>query len=585
MVPLLKLKNNKINLFFVILFFALQQLLIIDYVFFQIFYSSYFIYVFTFLFLFALSYYFYKINAYYMFSLLPLSIAVLISYLYILNLYVFFIYLIFAMFVFYVYKKNYTELSNNYEPNMNVILFFAVFSVFIVILTFYVRESLIVMDRDTIKWFLCLRGSGEHINLVYHSVFNNYSKLILPFLFLAVIFFTNFLIFKNKISKDIYLILILIFFTFSCKFVIAYLSDTGLNVVKQKIESKYNCSYYYFANEFRDNVSDFIGNYTSIYQKGKDNAHIKGHPILPVLLYWLINKFISINPFVSGIVIALLSSLTIIPLFYFIKFLSKNNIAAYFGGLFYGLAANSSILSIAGIDSIIVLFLALTLYFYFIGLNENKWYLFFISGISFGINSYLTFGLWYLIPFLFLYFFIFEKNIQKNIDKILIKNFLWTCFYFIAGIIISHLFFYAILKGNYNYFESFNVAKMIHKDVISGRPYKIWVWLNFIHWTLYVSTGVVALYLYRYILALTGKVKMDSFSIFSLIILIVQFLSCTGRAETHRMWMYLIIFVLPVAIMPLLNKQNKINQVYANIFVILIFINSVLIEMFITDAH
>jgi len=577
--------NNHINLLFTILFFILLQFLILDYVFFQIIYSSYSIYILAFLFLLSLGFYYYKINGFYLFSLLPLFIAIFISANYPENFSVFVIYFLFAVYIFYIYKKNYVFMNNDYEPDIYIFLFFFVLSAFIIFLVFLSKETITVLDRKTLKWYICLRGSGEHMNLVFHSKFNDVSRLILPIFFLLAIFIFNFLVGKQIIKKDIFLIIILILFTFIGKFVIADLSDKGIDVIKEKIESKYNCSYYYFAEKYKDNFYNFIKDYTSIHQKERDNAHIKGHPILPVLLYWLIIKFTSPSSFIAGIIIAFLSSLTVIPLFYILKIFFKDNIISYFGCFFYSMSANSLILSIAGIDSIIVLIFSVTLFYYLFALDKNKWYLFLLSGIFFGINSYLTFGLWHLLPFLFIYYFIYEKNINKIIDKNEIFNFIQMCIYFVAGIFLFHFLIWVLFLGKFNYFESFNIAKLVHIDIISFRPYKLWVWLNFIHWSLYISVGLISLYFYRYIMALTGKIKMDPFSLLSFIFLIVNFLSCTARAETHRIWMFLIVLIVPVSIMVVINKQNKINFLYANIFTGLIFINSVLIEIFITDAH
>jgi hypothetical protein len=68
----------------------------------------------------------------------------------------------------------------------------------------------------------------------------------------------------------------------------------------------------------------------------------------------------------------------------------------------------------------------------------------------------------------------------------------------------------------------------------------------------------------------------------------VYFLSCMGRAEQHRQWMFLAVFVLPAAMISLGEKDNKgrfsVNINYFVILSLLSFINSVLLEIFITDV-
>lgn len=79
---------------------------------------------------------------------------------------------------------------------------------------------------------------------------------------------------------------------------------------------------------------------------------------------------------------------------------------------------------------------------------------------------------------------------------------------------------------------------------------------------------------------------MDKFSLISIILFLIQFISCTGRAEQQRQWMYLIILILPISVLPLFGfVRNKLifNQIFIQIFSIAIFIWSILIEIFIYD--
>ena len=61
-----------------------------------------------------------------------------------------------------------------------------------------------------------------------------------------------------------------------------------------------------------------------------------------------------------------------------------------------------------------------------------------------------------------------------------------------------------------------------------------------------------------------------------------------GRAEQHRQWMYMIVFVIPVSVLPLLYREGKnlkISTLQAGLFTALIYAHTMLIEILITDTH
>ena len=80
----------------------------------------------------------------------------------------------------------------------------------------------------------------------------------------------------------------------------------------------------------------------------------------------------------------------------------------------------------------------------------------------------------------------------------------------------------------------------------------------------------------------------DRFSLAAFAVVAMQFLAALGRAETQRMYMFLIVFVIPAAVLAVLCKKSgeKIELKFsrAAILAALVFINSVLIEIFITDT-
>ena len=576
----LKLYKMVSFLIFMVIFF-ISQFFYFDYIHFHKYDNIFLWFATLFIGLFFIIIYFYDLNIFYFLSVLPLFFGFNISYTYqhSVSLIAFVFYGIFAVLAIlgFVFSKNY-KLSNridfilkNYIPDKKIFINLLIFIIIFIIAPFIMQKIFIVYD-SAFKWYFEFRNDFQF----------NFFEFLFLFILGGIIIYMNFLVMDDKIKNKLILLLLLFILGFFIKLIIVKLSTFDIKTFQEKILSN---SYYFWAQKV-ESFQDILKNFVKLHQQYYDNGHVGGHPPIALLFYWFLIKIFPDNNETIWVAnfIALFSLFTIIPIFYITFYYTKNLKIAYLSSLFYILTPNSAILSVSHIDAIIVVFIAFSLFTFIYGIKKENFLYFILSGLIFGIATYLTFGIWHLLMIFVLFLFLEQsKTINNNFDKLFLKIAL-QFFVFILGILFIHLFFILISAGAFNYIDSFIAAQKRH--VAISRPYEIWSWANFLHWGQYITPAIISLYFLRYFYALKDKIKMDAFSLISIIIILIQFISCTGRAEQQRQWMYLIIFILPVSVIPLFGfLKNKLvfNKIFIQIFSIAIFIWSILIEIFIYD--
>lgn len=543
--------------------------------------------------------YFFKLNKMYFFSLLSLCAGAYVSGADAQNLFAFIFFILFAVFLYAGYRFSALdggpggsaprkgagpEISAvNSAPGKGLYISFFIAALVLAVSPLLIYRFFLGMD-SAVDWYFPFRLLGKGGNDIFAGPFNNYPALILPCIFIAVVSAAVFFIMRSPKKLDLLYILVPIVVAFAGKYVIATLSAQGIEVFRAKIGSHDNCSYYFYAQRYMDSFWEMVTKFTSVLQIA-DSAHVRGHPVLPLIWYWLASKIVNSDPVRVGLLNGFVTSLSCIAFYMISTILAGNKKTGFVTAIFYALTPSSLILSVAGIDSFVVLSLAFSFAFFMTGLKQNGKIVLFISGVFFGIGTYLTFGLWTMLLPMTVYYFsrqeeIRTANIQQSVSKAL-----KTAGHVAAGIGFVHLFFILFSQGTYNYIDSFIIGKKTIWQV-SNRPYVLWVWANFLHWSQYASAAVMAMLFYRYWNALKGRVKMDAFTLSGVVALAMTFMSCIGRAEQHRMWMYLTVFVIPsaaIALMEFSRKKTGISPTKAALFSILIFIQTVLIEVFITD--
>ena len=432
--------------------------------------------------------------------------------------------------------------------------------------------------------FLPLREQNGCSSDICSGPFRNFAALIFPVLYAAAAFAFLYAIRNGKIKTELLILAGLVVMAIAGKYAVMSLSGDGIGLLARKISAPIDNSYYHFAVQIKD-LGDFVKNYVASYQLGGigvQTAHLKGHPALATIFYWILIKVFSPAPFVIGAVYTALTALVIIPIYVIVKEITSDSKAALYGSFLYMLTPFSLIMSSAGIDSTVLLFTASSLALYMKAASKNSGVYALAGGVFFGINAYLTFGLWPLLVALPMLYFI-----KNTVKKKTVAGFIRIFIFFLAGVMFFHLFFQVLSGFKYDYMASFNAAKTMVFD-ISGRPYIIWWWGNMLHWAIFFSVPTSALLLYRLGMAAIGKIKMDWYSMAAFTVMAMFFLGCMGRAEQHRQWLFLAVFAIPPAILAIgsmdKNGTFRVNELYFTVFSAAVFINTVLLEIFVTDA-
>jgi len=584
--------KNKINLFSSIIFFLIFQYFMLNFVSARVPFSfSLYIGILSILFsIIAFLFYINSIHFLFSLSLFPLLAGAFISYTYTLAINAYFFYYLSAILGFLGLIMNEKEKKFSKEKFLRTDLFlyfFLLFYILISIILPYLADKYLMYKESFILHYFPLRSRGIGSNDVpAGQPFNNYFVIIPAILTgcLSLLFF--YFVIKEKIKKTGLILLTLVGLAFIIKPAIANMSGFGIKVMPIKAAAKINTTFYFFAKQYKDNIIKFVNDYVNMHQPKNENSHLKGHPPAGVVFYWIVGNLAGFNDMLVALIYSLIISFTVIPLYIFTINITKNKIAGVFASLLYAFTPNSAILSVAGTDGLVVFLISFSLIFIIKYLESFRKMTIFIAGFIWGIASGVTFGIWALLPFIFLFMMtkIYMENNKDILD--LIKKIMYAIIFFILGLFLYHFIFYLIFPG-FNYFKSFKIAKDTIMDVmdISSRPVSIWVWLNFIHWSEYATAAATVLFFYRFFKR--NAFPLEAYSIMSLFTMVSIFLSIMGRGEQHRQWMYLIIFLIPVAATSLINNLNGkwiFDKKTAIIFLIIAYLQTIIIEILISDT-
>ncbi len=461
---------------------------------------------------------------------------------------------------------------------------FAILAMFVSIL--YIKH----LDSE-ILWFFPMRykgyeGSMNWYDGVHYEEFAEYSGLVAVAVYAAAVFLFCRFYSAGKIKKEIIILPSLVLVAFAGKIVLTFLTTQGIEVIPAKMSGPLLSAYYFWANRITD-VSEFIANYVTKYQNDHNASHIKGHPIMPVMFYWVIINFISKSALVAGLIYSFITALGVIPFYYLGKHLTKSAGAGFFAALFYALTPNSLVLSVVGTDGMIAFLIIVFLALAVIGSDKGSIIKLVSAGIAFGMCTYFNFGVWPLLMFVFFSVLKWER-LGVNREGIA-ETVKWvrSVIAVMFGIAAVHFICWHIFGGKYDYIASFNKAKEVSVGMMLTRAYEAWSWINFVHWAQYITAPVLGLFFLRYFRNGSLNPEAARFSIMAVAVVAVQFLGSLGRAETHRMYMYLIAFVIPVAVMPLFHKRREGNDTamsgQAGIIAGFILVYSVALQVLVAD--
>ncbi|HRQ45235.1 MAG TPA: glycosyltransferase family 39 protein, partial [Candidatus Goldiibacteriota bacterium] len=456
-----ELRKYSLTLFFIFLFFALVFVLL----------------AFT------------GLNMMYALSVLPLIAGTVLFYYNQSDFYGIPFFGVFALMLILAYLPGDKDIKN-FNP-VPAVFYYIAAAVAVMLAVTFIADTFFASYDDYIGHYFPLRQRGLNLDGMTGFVFNRYDLLVPAILLVLFVISVQFAVFKGKISNPAAILAVLLCTAFAAKLLFALMSSQGIGIFEAKTKAADNTAYYFYAKKVTD-ISQFLGNYVDYYQGKLQSSHLMGHPPLPVLFYWLILKYISQSAAVAGYIYSFVTALAVIPFYFLIKRITKNQFAAFSGSVLYALTPNSIMLSTAGADGMTVLFLASFLWLLLKGSAENKPVIILLAGISFGVGTMLTFGIWPLLMFSFL--IVPDWNFLK--DRTLFKKemikWLRDIDAVLLGVVLTHILFWLLSSGKFDYAASFLVAKARSMPQMLTRPYELWSWINVVHWAHYFTAPLAA---------------------------------------------------------------------------------------------
>ncbi len=412
---------------------------------------------------------------------------------------------------------------------------------------------------------------------------NTFHKVWFPLLVLIGIIFIVFYIEKNIVSfrkNEKKLLLFFVFLSILFQVSILYFSRAGIGVLVHRIINA-DLNGYFTASLMITDYSNFFESYNKIVLSLPQ--HAQGHPPGAILFFSGINIISSYFPgaseftqsliplhtdvktiwlsllptqrlaaLISIPIILLLSSSSIIPLYYLGKYLYGVEVGIR--SIFLYMVIPSVILFVPLNDIFLPFFSLVPFLLFLIGLTKNNMFFLFISGLIFFIGLFLSVSVVPVLLFFFLFYLRKYIKRQKLIQEINLLNFLT----FMIGLFIVPILLYVIY--------GFNFLEMIRILLIGlpeSREYTTWVFYNMYDFFIFLGIPIATYYFISIIkhISLTFKKKtknIDLVLITSFVIIVALNLSGTVRGEVSRIWLpFVPFFVLAVGYA--ITKEKKLT--------------------------
>lgn len=413
---------------------------------------------------------------------------------------------------------------------------------------------------------------------------NTLDRIYLPILFIGASVWLFVFAEKKKLleRKPLWLFLLTaVLLLFCLQFSILYFSRSGIGVLIHRIINP-EINGYFTAALTVGSVPEFLRNYNWVMLEFV--YHAKAHPPGAILLFYYIHQLVALFPalgdwasqqipnrddvrvvwntlsssakatvFVSAVIIPLLSSLSVIPLYYTAKMLY--GVKAAVRSVFLFLVIPSIMFFIPINDAFLHIFTITAFCLFVYGLQKNALWALFSAGVIMCIG--ILFNLSILPPLMlfFIFYLLHEREqIQHAPGDVFVKG-----LFFAIGLFLPFIALFVYFDLN---FIQVTQTIMHYVPDIHTRSYTIWIFYNL--YDFFVFTGIpVAL---SYFAAVKTGVKsfiekkwqtVDPLLVaFTLMLLIVNF-SGSIRAETGRIWIPYIPFVVLI-VSGFLTKSSKI---------------------------
>lgn len=404
---------------------------------------------------------------------------------------------------------------------------------------------------------------------------NTYSRIWLPILVFICGILIIFLINRfNKFNTRIILFL-LILFCFCMEISLLYFSRAGIFVLIHRIINP-ELNGYFTASLSIDNLYVFLNKYEQSVLSLP--MHAQGHPPGAILFFYSINYIaqifshvpsilVNISPqttdvkhvwemlrvnerigvIISTILIPLLSSFVVIPIYYLgkITYSQRTGIVA---SLLYILLP-STMLFLPINDVFLSLFPLFSIILLLIGFKKNNIIYPLLSGIVFYSGLFFSLS---ILPTSIIILFVLLWYREKS-KKTLIKIFEISLLPFIVGLILLPTFLYLFFD-----FNSISLTKTLLSGLPDKREYNIWVLYNLYDFFIFAGVPVLFIFIFSTYESIKNYInnKQINYFIFAFLcmILLLNF-SGTVRGEVARIWLPFYPFlVLPVAQYLITNK-------------------------------
>lgn len=443
------------------------------------------------------------------------------------------------------------------------------------IITIITSISLVFLLMVTFDIIPLLRGPAPYPpewRWGYYFV-NTLNKVWAPLIVgLCLLLFAFFIETKNEKyikNKEIVLMSLLIILSFLFQISVLHWGRSGVGVLLQRTIDPQSSGYFTISTKI-NNLSTFLSNYGSNVLSYP--GHVRGHPPGMIILYWLINRIFLLFPYLnsftdnlsfgnnhvrllwsvlpayqktgailSGAIITFISNLVIIPIYFFVKYLTNIKTAERASILY--VVVPSFVLFIPMVDIIIPIFSVLTIFLFIKSQKEKKLIYSIISGLIFSLGLFFSLSIFPLLLFIFFILsFQFLYNHNKNI-KFLIKSSLLFLFNFILFQVLLFVLF------GYNFIDTANKIML----GLAPRSYIIWLFYDIYDFFIFAGIPILilsALIFKNLILDILRKQykRLDLFTASFFAMLLILDISGTCRAETGRIWLpYIPILIMIIS--------------------------------------
>jgi hypothetical protein len=389
----------------------------------------------------------------------------------------------------------------------------------------------------------------------------SFQKFIFPISIMLLIFLVS--LSKKIQSKEKLFLFLLVILGFLLQISLLFYSRAGLGVMLHRITNPMINGY--FTVSLGISSIDLIKTFNQ--SLGSFPMYAKFHPPLAILffsalncisnllgpLFFLVEKMSvthldvlktwqilssgqKLTALYSGFFIALLSYLTLVPIYFSAKLLYSKSVAIKAVILFMFIP---SVLLFTPLNDVFLpLFSASSLYLLLVAFKTKNSLLFFFSGLVLSIAIYfsLTF-----LPVILLFVLIFLLRFKK---EFILKLKLFICF-LVGLFVMPALFFFLGL----NSLEMFFKMMQFHETAQHERQYFTWLFYNFYDFFIFLGIPLATIFLAEAYLCIRNKFRKTDFLFLAfLITILIVDLTGSVRAETARIWLpYIPFLIIPAA--------------------------------------